>query len=341
MTQIRVIYHDRCFDGAASAALFARFLQDYYYCAGTFIFRGVIHTPRFQWHDGWFDGDENAIVDFRYSRDPRVTWWFDHHQSAFLSPEDERHFRAHRLPHRVLDPTSSSCASLIAGYLKRKYGYEAVELNELVRWADIIDGAKFPTPESAVEILSPALRLKLVIENATEASVRDFVVRSIRFRPMREILEEPRVRALEQRFAEDQVELVDILLERVHRHGKIVVFDLTDTRVERYNKLMPYAMFGGVDYAIAILRTDGLIRVSLGTNPWSESASLANLAALAERYGGGGHAAVAGIALGPGDLPEARRIAGAIVGQLSHLERQVHPGNGHEADASAGSHPAA
>jgi hypothetical protein len=34
-----------------------------------------------------FDGDENAIVDFKYS-DPRVTRWFDHHQSAFLTPED-------------------------------------------------------------------------------------------------------------------------------------------------------------------------------------------------------------------------------------------------------------
>ncbi len=40
-----------------------------------------------------FDGDENAIVDFKYSASPRVTWWFDHHQSAFLTPADAAHFR--------------------------------------------------------------------------------------------------------------------------------------------------------------------------------------------------------------------------------------------------------
>ena len=43
-----------------------------------------------------FDGDENAIVDFKYSSSPRLTWWFDHHQSAFLSPEDAAHFRLDR-----------------------------------------------------------------------------------------------------------------------------------------------------------------------------------------------------------------------------------------------------
>ena len=41
----------------------------------------------------WFDAsDENAIVDFKYSPSPRVTWWFDHHLSAFMSPEDEAQF---------------------------------------------------------------------------------------------------------------------------------------------------------------------------------------------------------------------------------------------------------
>ena len=41
-----------------------------------------------------FDGDENAIVDFKYSPDRRLTWWFDHHQSAFLSKADEENFLA-------------------------------------------------------------------------------------------------------------------------------------------------------------------------------------------------------------------------------------------------------
>ncbi len=317
---IRTIYHDRCFDGAASAALLSRFLQDYYYTTGRFEFMGVSHTPHFQWEPGLFCGHENTVVDFRYSPDPRVTWWFDHHQSAFLSPEHERHFQATKTRQKALDPTYTSCTALIADYLKQEFGYVAVELDELVKWADIIDGAKYPTPESAVDLLTPASRLKLVIENADDPAVRTLIVRKLRYHPMEEILKEPPVHMLEQRFAEDQLALIDILLERMDRQGRVAVLDLSSTGVERYNKLMPYAMFPEIDYAVAILRVNGLVKVSLGTNPWSKSTPLANLASLAERFGGGGHPAVAGITLGPGDLPRSRRIVEEIVGQLGPAE---------------------
>ena len=53
-----------------------------------------------------FDGDENVCVDFRYSQDPRLNWWFDHHISAFQAagrrgPLPGRQQRAEVLrPHR-------------------------------------------------------------------------------------------------------------------------------------------------------------------------------------------------------------------------------------------------
>ena len=56
-----------------------------------------------------FDGDENAIVDFKYCADDRLTWWFDHHQSAFLSEEDEKHFLADTGGKKFLDTKSASC----------------------------------------------------------------------------------------------------------------------------------------------------------------------------------------------------------------------------------------
>lgn len=326
--RIRVIYHDRCFDGAASAALLSRFLQDYYYCDAVFTFQGVLHTPDFHWDSISFDADENVIVDFRYSRDPRVTWWFDHHQSAFLSPEDERQFQATRSRHKVLDSSRPSCTSLIADHLKREFGYVAVELEELVHWADIIDAGKFPTPEAAVDLLSPASRLKLVIESAKDPAVRNRVVRKLRYCSMGEILEDPEIEPLAHRLADDQLTLIDILREKVERHGRIAVFDLTSTGVERHNKFMPYLMFSDVDYAFAIVRMGDMVKVSLGTNPWSKSAPLANLATVAERYGGGGHSAVAGITLGPDQLPRARRIIEEVIDQLS-MENTADRTNGH------------
>ena len=91
--RVRILYHDHCFDGAASAAFFSRFLEAKFHPAAHFEFTGLAHKASQLFEPSLFDGDVNAIVDFKYSTDPRLTWWFDHHQSAFLTPEDAEHFR--------------------------------------------------------------------------------------------------------------------------------------------------------------------------------------------------------------------------------------------------------
>src|SRR5947209_11182895 len=88
--RIRVLYHDHCFDGAASAAFFSRFVRGAFHPDAEFAYTGMAHKASQLFEDGLFDGDENAIVDFKYSSNPHLTWWFDHHQSAFLTAEDAR-----------------------------------------------------------------------------------------------------------------------------------------------------------------------------------------------------------------------------------------------------------
>jgi len=56
----------------------------------------MTHRAVQPWEDGLFDGNENVIVDFKYSNSPKVTWWFDHHQSAFLTLGDAENFRRNR-----------------------------------------------------------------------------------------------------------------------------------------------------------------------------------------------------------------------------------------------------
>jgi hypothetical protein len=89
----RVLYHDHCFDGAASAAYFSRFIAGAVHPDAEFRYTGMAHKASQLFDPSLFDGDENAIVDFKYSSDPKLTWWFDHHQSAFLNAEDQEHFR--------------------------------------------------------------------------------------------------------------------------------------------------------------------------------------------------------------------------------------------------------
>src|SRR5438045_767171 len=99
MTRVRLCFHDRCFDGTASAALFYRFYRERFNADADFHFTGMTHRAAQPWTDGLFDGDENVIVDFKYSNSPKVTWWFDHHQSAFLTSADAENFRRNPGPH--------------------------------------------------------------------------------------------------------------------------------------------------------------------------------------------------------------------------------------------------
>src|SRR5665213_417071 len=145
--RVRILYHDHCFDGAASAAFFSRMAEDKFYPGAEFCFTGMAHKASQLFEPELFDGDVNAIVDFKYSPDPRLTWWFDHHQSAFLSPEDAAHFRQDTSGKKMFDVSFRSCTNYIATVAREKFDYDPADLHDLVHWADIIDGALYKDPE--------------------------------------------------------------------------------------------------------------------------------------------------------------------------------------------------
>ena len=107
--RIRVFYHDKCFDGACSAALFSRFYRERIREHAEFEYVGLVHRAGALFNEADFTGDENAIVDFKYSPSPKITWWFDHHQSAFLTPDDAKRL-AIALNHLAfrIDPASAA-----------------------------------------------------------------------------------------------------------------------------------------------------------------------------------------------------------------------------------------
>src|SRR5207244_4003864 len=89
--KLKVLFHDNCFDGAASAAVFTAFYRSKVNPKVSVDYGGLSHkSGAAALDEALFTGDENAIVDFRYSQSPKLTWWFDHHQSAFQQPGDEQ-----------------------------------------------------------------------------------------------------------------------------------------------------------------------------------------------------------------------------------------------------------
>ncbi len=163
--KVRVFFHDKCFDGASSAALFSRFYRERIRSDVEFVFSGLLHRAGSLFNEKDFDGDENAIVDFKYSSSPKITWWFDHHQSAFLTPADAAHFEQDQSNRKFYDPDFKSCTSFIATVAQQRFGFDPTPVADLVHWTDIIDGALYPDARTAVEMRAPAMKLTMIIES--------------------------------------------------------------------------------------------------------------------------------------------------------------------------------
>lgn len=281
-----------------------------------FFYTGMTHKASQPFEDGIFDGDENAVVDFKYSSSPKLTWWFDHHQSAFLKPEDAEHFRQDRSGKKFYDPTYKSCTKFLATVASEKFGFDARPLADLIHWADIIDGAQFASPEEAVALAEPAMQLALVIEAAPEANMVPELIPYLSELPVGEIVELPLIKKHLGPLLERHRRSIDILRERVDARNGVIYFDVSDLDLEGYNKFVPYYLFPDALYSVGVSASPVRAKISVGTNPWKEASTEVNLAALCEKYGGGGHARVAAISLGPGDLVRARQVAKEIASSL-------------------------
>ena len=314
--QVRVFYHDKCFDGACSAALFSRFYKERIRSEVEYEYSGLLHRAGALFDENKFDGDENAIVDFKYSSSPKITWWFDHHQSAFLSPADAAHFEQDQSNQKFYDPDFKSCTSFIAMIAEQRFGFDPRPVAELVRWADIVDGAMYDDAKSAVEMQAPAMKLTMAIEASTE---HDFVKRLIRllaYRPLAEILEEPFVAAVLPPLLERHHASIDVLRQRSKEKDGTIFFDITDLDLEGYNKFIPYYLHPDSVYSIGVSKSSFRVKVSVGSNPWSKREPTVNLAKVCERYGGGGHARVGAISFDVTQSDAAHKAALEIVEEL-------------------------
>ena len=320
--RVRVFYHDKCFDGASSAALFSRFYQERIRNDVEFVYSGLLHRAGALFDEKQFDGDENAIVDFKYSSSPKITWWFDHHQSAFLTPEDAAHFEQDQSNRKFYDPDFKSCTSFIATVAEQRFGFDPSPVADLVNWTDIVDGAMYEDAKSAVEMKAPAMKITMAIEAAQE---RDFVRRLIPLlanKPLAEIIKEPFVASVLPPLLERHERSIEILGQRMESKEGTVYFDISDQDLEGYNKFIPYYLHPEAVYSVGLSKSSFRVKVSVGSNPWARENRLLNLAKICERYGGGGHARVGAISFDVSQNEAARKAAHEIVEELRASARQ-------------------
>jgi hypothetical protein len=319
---VRVFYHDKCFDGACSAALFSRFYRERIRSDVDFVYSGLLHRAGSLFDEKQFDGDENAIVDFKYSSSPAITWWFDHHESAFLSPADAAHFEQDQSNRKFYDPAFKSCTSFIAMVAEQRFGFDARAVSELVQWADIVDGAMYENAKAAVEMKAPAMKLTMAIEAASERDFVRNVIPLLAYRPLAQILEDPIVASVLPPLLDRHERSVDTLRQRTEEKDGTIFFDITDLDLEGYNKFIPYYLHPDSIYSIGLSKSTFRVKVSVGSNPWSKREPAVNLARVCERYGGGGHARVGAISFDVTQSDAAHKAATEIVEELRASVRQ-------------------
>jgi hypothetical protein len=314
--KVRVFYHDRCFDGASSAALFSRFYRERIRNDVEFVFSGLLHRAGALFNEDNFDGDENAIVDFKYSSSPKITWWFDHHQSAFLTAADAAHFEQDQSNRKFYDPDFKSCTSFIATIAQQRFGFDPAPVADLIEWTDVIDGATYPDARTAVEMQAPAMKLTMVIESSQDRNFIPRLIPLLATKSLARILDEPFVAPLVPPLLERHQRSIRILQERTESKDGTVFFDITDQDLEGYNKFIPYYLHPECTYSIGLSKSSFRVKVSVGSNPWAPSEPTVNLAKICERYGGGGHARVGAISFDVARQEDARKAAQEIVEEL-------------------------
>jgi hypothetical protein len=323
--KLKVFYHDRCFDGASSAALFSRFYRERITGEVEFEFSGLLHRAGSLFNEEDFTGDQNAIVDFKYSPSPKITWWFDHHESAFLSPADAAHFEQEQSNRKFYDPSFKSCTSFISMIAKEHFGFNPLPVADLVKWADIIDGALYQDAKTAVEMKEPAMQLTMVIESTQDSGFVPKVIPLLATKPLLQVIQAPFIAPLLPPLLERHQKSIALLGERTELKDGTLFFDVTDQELEGYNKFVPYYLHPESIYSVGLSKSSFRMKVSVGSNPWAPSPPVVNLAKICERYGGGGHARVGAVSFDLNQQEVARTAAKEIVEELRASVRNSMP----------------
>jgi hypothetical protein len=313
-----VASHGHCFDGLSSAVLFTRLMHERGLQQADFDYRACGYGMSQQrGEEKLLVGDENAILDYRFSTSAKLTWYFDHHRTAFQSDADRQAFEDAHNPQFFFDGSYSSCTKLISDTGAQKYGFSDPKLEPLVRFADIVDAARFASPEQAIDRTDPVMRLVSVVEHYGDDAFYGTLVPELLHKPLSEVAASAFVSERYKPLGKKHERFVDRVRAKSEVQGRVVFVDLTEAVLESVGKFVTYALFPKSVYSVLVGVLKGGPKISVGYNPWSGQALDADISAICARYGGGGHPVVGGISFAANEVERARLVAREIASELA------------------------
>ncbi len=316
--KVVVATHGHCFDGLASAAVFTQLLKQLegdglqfcYHACGYGIGQKTAT-------DELFIGDENAILDYRLSASQRLTWFFDHHRTAFPTPVEKQFYEQRKGNGRFFyDPEYSSCTKMLYEIGRERFGFKG-NLDELVRWADLIDTASFDSAEHAIDRSDPVMQLVSVTEHYGNDQFVATMVQHLLGRPLAEVAKMDEVQRRYQPIKKRHDHFIENVKSKAEPMGRVILVDLTERAIDMIGKFVTYALYPRHMYSVVVARLKRGFKISVGYNPWCGEPLDTDISAICARYGGGGHAVVGGISVADGQRDRAQDIARTIVDELN------------------------
>jgi len=319
--KVLVATHGHCFDGVVSAALFTRLFRELEGGQPSFRYLacGYGHGQRGP-ERALGEADVSAILDYRFSPSERLTWFFDHHPTAFETPESRRRFerRVDEAEQRLFyDPAYGSCSRLIADTATKVFGLDFSDLEDLVGWANRVDTADFESAEQATNRASPVMQLVSVIEHYGDNRLISALVPRLLAEPLTDVASAADIVDLYAPLAARQQAFRQRVAARAEARGRVVFVDLTEQPLEVIGKFVTYALFPSSTYSVVIGLLKTGIKISVGYNPWSGKPLDTDISRICARFGGGGHPVVGAIAFAKSELERARAVAAEIAQELA------------------------
>lgn len=288
------LYFHNDFDGRVSAAVFLDFLRLRGDEAANYF--AVDHYIRPKW-DAMVKRSKNPVVIFDFYFHPKAEFFFDHHLTTFVRVDWEKNFK--RTKYLNLDFKYESCCHLVYDVLTKNFGYKPDKhIKNLVKWADIVDAAKYKSAKDTIELTAPALQVDAYIDHKSQkGDPLRWIIEELSRKDLVKVSKDRRVAAVLKQVKLKVKRSLEFHKKNLQVYDKVCFIDLSSGKVERL-RFAPHYLVPNLSYIVTLLRSGKVYRVAVGANPWRPSLHKHDLRKLVrERYGfkAGGHARAAGI----------------------------------------------
>jgi hypothetical protein len=287
------LYFHNDFDGRAAAAVMLSFLRErgddveHFAPIDYYLIEDYLKEDFFAKHK-LFKGKRNPAIVVDFAFNPGAAWWFDHHEGSATRKKWKKKFRPTKQWH--FNPGYASCCGQVAAVLEKQFGWKPKpHFKELIKWSDIIDGAKYISPRQTMDLKDPALQIAVFFDcHGNEVGTNGPFIELLSRVPLADIARRRDVKRTVREAKKEIVSAIAYIEKNIEITGLTGYIYFSSWRLAK-PRHAPYALYPKLIYLVRCYRKDGFYHLGAGQNPWKRKENHINIGALIKKYGGGGH----------------------------------------------------